>query len=1048
MGRVNFYTILKDLSLDEKNKNVIEDAINKWYKDINQKFTTETDSIKKKKYEEERNLKDEMISVMLDPKARNAEAKAMAEIRKKEIENLAVILSDGQTGPIPISNVRLKSIAEKTGLKLGDVNKIFKDHKFEVSKPATQDFNKHFLSNPIVTEINSYLNEINRIARTEATKSVKSYDWLDKDVHDLYELMACYDGHGNMNYRSKSTDDLFAIADKGNSIYTMSNSDNLRPAKMLFSKAKVDVFGSDDSRRKYNNSLLLTELDSFFAIANNVPNSMKKDETFAEAVIKKIQTKFPDYDLALTIYNYKLGLARDPYEPEKVLIHVYCGNCQTATSFTSSSEAMKAKCPTCGEPFYKKCPNCGKIIPSSSLKCPQCHLDLKEYQYFDTYYNQAMLAIKNLDIGEATTYINKARTANPKSTKLQQLENELKAVQKQYEKPLNQLQSYMNNHEYLKARNYINQLKTQFPKLNLASQEKVITNAISNAQKMFSQKGNNTYEAANNCVKILREVKDFVDAKEYLNKVTPRPAGQINRTINKNGVLLSWNASVDLGVTYVVVRNTQHIPAHMNDGTVIFESETEFQYLDKTVESGLTYNYALFVKREGTVSTPVCTSVTLHSEIDTSTFSYFLDSGKVTFNWNLPKNALGIRILRCKGGSVETNITQRSICLATKAYSNFTDNQIENGVLYQYRFQVVYQANGKEVYTMGIVQEIINEDIPLPTTLTGASYNENTKRITLKIKSSAPKPYKVQVINLEQPFGESNDIINTSDIGKYGKVVAMGDSMNNQLQLSAFKNVGYQFGIVTIAGSKAILGNTIHVSTFDRCDIDKSTTKLVNGRLHIHLVEPLATNIQNLYYACKVKTMANSKPPYLTKDDLDEMRKIPASQYNKQHSIMIDAVPEKELYITVIAEVNENGKVFYTTPAKLFFNNRPKTKLEYSISWKGTFKKKRNGAALIVEVTNNKLEDLDEWPNLYLVARTDGRIPKKVNANGAVILAKLDENSSSDPNVRITDGELLSITFDVPNNIPSKAPIRMFLNEDDMEEYELDIIYENSLVTP
>ncbi len=1037
MARVNFYEILKDLSPYEQNKEIIGSAIEDWYSKINGRLQVETDAIKKSALSSQIALKPEMIRILKDnPSLRAKEADDYIKGKKLELDNLASVMANGQSETMPMSYVRSETIADKFCLKQADVKRIFESHNFEIQQVNHIDFNQYFLESDIA-DINRWLQEINK---------TKKYSWINKEVNNLYELLACYNKESQLNYDSKSTFELYEIAMRGNSEYA--NKTSYHEAAQLFTKAKL-IFENENNRIRYDNSIKLMALDDFLNKAANVPYQMKKDESFAQIVIDKIQTKFSDYDLVLAIYNYKLGLMDDPYEPETAVIHMYCGNCQTVVTYPTQSRAMKGKCPVCGEAFYKKCPSCGKLILSSSRECTYCHMDMIEYQNFDMYYQQAQEAINNLDINEANIYIKKAQNANPNSKEIKQLESSLKTIQKQYDTPLKQLQGYINNHEYYKASDYIIELKSQYPKLNLSSQERSIQKAINNAQQMFNQKGTNIYDAANHCVEILRDVADFLDAKEYINNVTPRVGKAFNRTVTNQGVQLKWSASPDLGVSYVIVRNTQHMPTHAYDGTVIFEAEKPLQYLDKDIEPGITYHYALFVRREGTISAPLTTSLTIYKEIDPSSFHYFLDEGRVSFNWLLPKNAVGVRILKCRNGSVETKPTPNSTCLAMKAYSDYTDNHIETSIPYQYRFQVIYRSNNQEIYTSGIVQDIIYEDIPQPVTISQISYNDSNRKVTMKLQSSTKKPYKVQVINLEHPFGKMNDVIDSSEISQFGKLVAMGESTSGQLEMVALRNVGYQLGIVTIAGSKAVLGNVVHISTFDKCDIDRIKTKIINKRLAIHLLEPIPSNITNLYYACKVKESPHSKPPYLTSNDLDEMRKISVEVYNKQHTLEINSIPEKELYITVIGEINLNGQIFYTSPAKLYMNNAPKTKLQYSIEWKGLVFKKRTAAVLHVRSNNVVLDEYDAWPTLYLVARSDQRIPKQYNVKGAITLARLDENSDKDNHVFLSEGgREMTIIFDVPEKIPSKAPIRLFIDIDDQDEFELETVNEANLVTP
>ena len=1024
MVRQNFFELLNGLDFNEKNEQVIEEAIKKWVKEKNQLFSIETDLIEKNKIKEEMALESEMRKVMFNVELRKQEAQAMIEKRKSEIDNLARILSTDKEGPIPIMNARLRSISEKSGLKIQEVSKIFKNHHFDIKMKAnTLDFNKYFLRDQM-GEINKLLAEMNK------PDVAKKYPWLTKKVNSLYDLLACYNNEPNMNYYNKKTGDLLSIATDGDKVYSIKQ--NVPEARTLFSKAKNDAFANDETRMRYDNSRKLMELDEFFAIAKNVPDSMKKDESFADVVIKRIQTKFPDYDLALTIYNQTLGLMRDPYEPEKALIHVYCGNCQSPATFQSVKEAMQAKCPVCGEMYYRKCPNCGKLIPTSIRKCTKCHFDLLEYQYFDSYYQNAKQAIQDSDIALAVEYYHKAQVADPKNNQLKSLDEQIKKLNQMYEKPLNQLQEYINKNEYNKANSYLSQIKSQYPKLNLKAQEKKIQDTLEKAKQMFNQKSNNMYEAANTCIRILRDVSDFIDAKEFVMQTAPRPVSHFMVTLENNGVQLSWHASPDIGVEYVILRKEDSPSKNINDGEQIFCSAGTLTYVDRKINPGSIYYYTAFVRRMSVLSQPVSQTITYTVDMGEDMLNFYLDKGKCIFTWTLPKNAIGVRVLKSKSGAVANQPGGNTQCVANNVYSSFEDGHLENGVLYQYRFQIIYQMKGKLIYTNGITKDIISEDIPDPVTIRQGQYNSTQQKIILDIKSNTPKPYKIQIIHLVGSFGLPNDIINTSELTKYGKIVAYGDSLDSKIQFAPLKNTGYKLGIATIAGSKAVLGNYVNISTFEKCEIDKQKTKVKNNRLNIHLKEPLAKNILKLYYACKIKDNLSSKPPYLTKDNLDEMKVISLESYERQHCIPIDALPENQLYITVIAELSQGNQSYFSEPSKLYINNSPKKKIYYEIQWKGTFTPRRKGAILRIDGENT------ECPTLYLVGTTDGKIPLDYTGKNVIVAKKIESQPSKS----------LSVLLDIPDSIPAKAKLRLFIDKEDQDEYELEVLNEKSLNVP
>lgn len=113
---------------------------------------------------------------------------------------------------------------------------------------------------------------------------------VDKKVNSLYDLLACYNNEPNMNYYNKKTGDLLSIATDGDKVYSIKQ--NVPEARTLFSKAKNDAFANDETRMRYDNSRKLMELDEFFAIAKNVPDSMKKMKVLLMLLSKEFRQNF------------------------------------------------------------------------------------------------------------------------------------------------------------------------------------------------------------------------------------------------------------------------------------------------------------------------------------------------------------------------------------------------------------------------------------------------------------------------------------------------------------------------------------------------------------------------------------------------------------------------------------------------------------------------------------------------------------------------------------------------------------------------------------
>ena len=116
----------------------------------------------------------------------------------------------------------------------------------------------------------------------------------------------------------------------------------------LFTAGTTQVFNTEANRKKYDQSLEREKMKEFFTLLKSAPEDFKKDRYFAESCIRTIQKSFPDYNLALALYNQEAGLIQDPYEPLEALIHLTCGSCKTPAEFRTREDAERGKCAVCG----------------------------------------------------------------------------------------------------------------------------------------------------------------------------------------------------------------------------------------------------------------------------------------------------------------------------------------------------------------------------------------------------------------------------------------------------------------------------------------------------------------------------------------------------------------------------------------------------------------------------------------------------------------------------------------------------------------------------
>lgn len=1028
MSRKNYYEILTSLHFDNKMDTDIKvkEAIATWKENITLNYNKETDPVIKDNIKQEMELEMDMKRVMLDAKLRKNEALQMKAIKLKELESYIEILKMNRGNEsLFITNARLRSIVHDFRLTSQTVIQQLKKNKIEIVTPQqTIKYNDLFLDKVHEDELSQNIIQANQ------RSILQRIGWLSPFTN-LYEFLACYDNHPNINYQNRHREDLLAIASKGSLEYATDNSLEGHLIQNIFSTAKNNIFNNSINTQKYNNSLKLESLSELFKLLANISVEMKKDEIFAENVIKKIRKEFPDYEIARAIYNYKSGLLKDPYEKHDFSIEMYCHNCHSLETFSTLQEAKRSNCKVCGEPLFIKCPNCGKLIPSSSKQCQFCHFSCQEASYFDLYYQLSLQALEDMNFSEAKKMMIKAKIANPKEERVKVLEKKIQSQITKFKFPLDKLNHLIQEKKYVEASKYIYELKIKYPQLHLKKEEELILKTLENIRYKFSHKSFQKYEGANTCVEILREVKDYTPAKEYLITVPPHPSRsfQAHYIQSQKGVVLDFQPVTDLGVKYVIIRKENEEPKNINDGKKIFSSQSTLEYIDTSVESGIQYFYALFVKRGSTISSPMTTSIIVCRDIDINTFHCFEDSHQCSFSWRLPKNAKGVRVLRSER-NVSFKPDKYTKEVANNVIQYYEDHDVINGKIYEYRLQVIYYINNAIHYSRGIVKQMMPNAIALKTVIQNATYLNGEITLTLSSQDNY-----VQILALKKDFVKEDTVLDSSTLHQYGVVLTTVKGQT-EVRIRVPKNKVYNLTAVTISGLKAIAGNVVSISSYEKYEIDKLKTKINNSRLYIHIKEPLNNDVTNFYYSVCTKKSSNEKPPFLTREDIHKMNKISFNTYQKDGAIIVEHISEKELYITVIAQMRNGKQIFYTEPSKYRINNSPKKIIQYDISWGGIFKNKKEKAILKI----NCFDCQDELPELYLVGSKSGAVPTGYRGNDILTICHLPSSQQS--------SQQILLSMDRLKLLPNQAKLRLYMNKEDQEEFEAQPVSVKNLIVP
>ena len=1032
MDRRNYFEILGlDFDPPEKNQRRIDKAIAEWKKRTEDMLANETIATRRAVLSDELSLHDDMIETLRENKTRNVEARALKEFRTQQLEKLIDIMLVGQSGTPEVTNAQIRNVHLKLKLSPKTIEDTYVKKGFVVQQVTKAvNLNDAFLTPVVAGNISSKISQLQAM-------SIPKYPWTSK-VSDLYDL-ACYFGGGSDSdtgsYHKKRTTELYSIMESWAAQFASDMSTQGHLLADLFTAGTTQVFNTEANRKKYDQSLEREKMKEFFALLKAAPEDFKKDRYFADSCIRTIQKNFPEYNLSLALYNQEAGLMQDPYEPLEALIHLTCGSCKTPAEFRTREDAERGKCAVCGAPLYIECPKCHKKVPATADRC-SCGFLISEMQFFDEYIKAAEFALKEMDLGEASKQYANAENAFPGHPKLSALSQRIKAERDKYDRPQNELKALIAARMFSKAQTLLGTLSASMPQLKLDSQKKVIDEKMAEVKRLMPVGSSSPVDKANRCVEILQIVEDYQPAIDVLISTRPRKPLNLSAGVMGTSSLtctLSWNATGDKGVKYQVVRKKNGIPQRQADGEVLATDIGDLSYKDTSLQPGISYGYAVFACRRNVFSDPSTCEIANFSELDTKHLRTSAENGVCRFSWVLPPNCIGVRILRSTNAIPSENPSSGSTVVTAKASANFDDAGVSNNNTYGYRLQCVYPYESSFRYSQGVTVMLTPEQPPVAL----RSITSRIEGRLVTIRWNSPDNAQRSVLIREVSSNAANSLIGqvipASDINSMigtGRTYANTMSTSMQAQFEIPPNMSVALAVICVAGSKGIISDIVRVSSVEKCEIDKKQTRIEGNRLRITLANK-PKNLEKIHYIVAKKT--GSTVPWATIEDAKQksLTILSLKEYERDGMILVEPLPKADLYISVIGQYRmSDGSIIYSEASKLRLSNKPKEKITYRFTWAtgGFFSRARaRNCKLIVS------SDAEETPEIYVVYKSDGHIPMKLQDPKAVVIHTIPESDSG-----FTNNEYV---YQFPDNtwdrITSGTPLRLFIQDDDMAEFEI-----------
>ena len=925
---------------------------------------------------------------------------------KKEMDSLsATVALLALTGGHTVTENTLRHYRKETKLSPEHVKQIFVDAGFKII-----DFDPLKAYPKFPTNAEKIYSEIIALTK-EVDPNPNGPD--NTVVTDLYAFAAYLsDDIDNIPmYRTLMTPELSSIFDAKSKQLSQRNDNLGKLCASLSTAAKTYVFNSDENRKAYEMHLLYhsEELTKLFLTMKKAPESTLLSSKFADACIRIISKYFPEYEVALAIYNKEAGFLDNYYLPTEWVYTIKCSYCEFVNEFETETEAQKKNtCQNCKKELYKKCDKCGKLVPVFKESCPHCNYVFASAALFSKYYQQAESAFRKCDFELARQLLFKAQSVAPnEKSRIQNLSKKIDEEENKTRKPVNTLKQLITDRSFQTARKELARIIREYPNLNVSDFERTINSELSRMDALFaSTKGLSSSRKADVCISILMQCVDYDQAISYLRATPPEQVKSVSvASVANTGVInVSWSPSKELGTSYRLVRKTGNHPSiSENDGTILLDNANTNAFSDYDALPGQNYVYSVFVIRMAVFSTPSCKSGIVFSNVQNCRLVQ--NSKSIRITWDAPKNSMGATIKReCEG---------HSLVLTRAAFGSFEDTSIEYGKTYIYKVCTNY-SNGN--LSPGI------EHVVTPLIV--------IESFSFRINQVKGNVYKVSW-SIKEKGIDLRILVN-------GKVNAeiKSDILSTQISLP-----NDSFCVITLlafsGGQWISSSNTEEVNTYMPCPIDKKATeyeeKMMSGRngvqyqatFKIKLSERIPQNAVGFYYAIRSTKSSNRWASQSEIGSSSDIQRISINEYNRLNAISFQDYVSNEttFFISVFTIYDVGKKEIVSLPSKLKVN-RP---LLANLFWRVSYSR-FDGLKLSIELSGNK--PIEYIPALILCASEGDRFIAAPDDKNAIVLSK-----KSSMELEIPEG-IVQKNFIIPTELPPKyiKKCKFFLFENELAE--------------
>lgn len=580
-------------------------------------------------------------------------------------------------------------------------------------------------------------------------------------------------------------------------------------------------------------------------------------------------------------------------------------------------------CSNCGLELEIKCPKCG-TANDANIKVCKCGFKFENIDRALALCEQADHAIDALDFVVAKAHLSDAARYWPNSAKVKALNDKLTEFEGRVGKEVAKMRKAIEDKRYCEARSQYTSIQKLFSGYADAAIEQEITQAISKAQALFNQA--KAAKVEKDILELCAQAYDLCSDLPGVKELMPAPSAVTSMSVSANrGMktnIVSWNATNDKSIRYIVVRSTSGWIQHVADGETIFRGSAN-SYSDKDIEPGVTYYYNVFAERAGVFSQGA-KGESIVNLFEISNVSITAANASLNITWDsLPANATAEIYEVAANGNRKLVATSSSDCYLVSGLSN--------GTTYTYQILLSYIVNGKKEATQGVVKTGVPDCPPDPidTLRVKPAQDDNFEAIWYQDGSNDVRLF----CSTQKPRYNPGDIVPLTNLEQEMRPLQQRplSPQTNQSLKPNERGASFQYGgtellyivAVVVKSGSAVFGTLARASKGETVNI--KAIRPVNGQINIYIDPPAtATGFVVLYRFDQFPTDIG---------DVKTIRKyVPLKQYQLNSAIVLDTLEPKKYYFSVFAEFKRDGEKDYSAGADHLFDNCPRENITYSIS--------------------------------------------------------------------------------------------------------------------